>query len=155
FSRRTSATTRHSRRELLGFAARRRPARGPARRAVGGLFVVLALFAAGHGPLPSTVDRDSAAPSRVTVCGPVVRQPRAEPPWGLRGLRPDLAWPLTRGAGVRVAVIDSGVSDNHASLRGKVLPGIDYVSPGAGPGPGWCDENGHGTLIAGIIAGRE
>jgi type VII secretion-associated serine protease mycosin len=84
-----------------------------------------------------------------------VRQPLVEPPWGLTRLRPDLAWPLTRGAGVRVAVIDSGVSNNHPSLRGKVLPGIDYVSPGAGPGPGWCDENGHGTLIAGIIAGRE
>jgi type VII secretion-associated serine protease mycosin len=129
------------------------PARRPALRAVGGLLGVLALVG-GQGLLPlSTVDSLSAVQAR--VCGPVVTQPLVEPPWGLTRLRPDLAWPLTRGAGVRVAVIDSGVSDDHASLRGKVLSGIDYVSPGAGPGLGRCDENGHGTLIAGIIAGRE
>jgi type VII secretion-associated serine protease mycosin len=87
------------------------------------------------------------------ACGPVVTQPLVEPPWGLTRLRPDLAWPLTEGAGVKVAVIDSGVSVDHPSLRGKVLPGIDYVDTGKGPGQ--CDENGHGTLIAGIIAGRE
>jgi type VII secretion-associated serine protease mycosin len=64
-----------------------------------------------------------------------------------------LAWPLTRGAGVTVAVIDSGVSAIHPALAGKVVPGADHVLPGGGPGD--CDENGHGTLIAGIIAGRE
>ena len=87
------------------------------------------------------------------ACGPVVTQPLVEPPWGLTRLRPDLAWPLTEGAGVKVAVIDSGVSADPPSLRGKVLSGIDYVDTGKGPGQ--CDENGHGTLIAGIIAGRE
>jgi membrane-anchored mycosin MYCP len=81
-----------------------------------------------------------------------VRDPLGEEPWALTRLRPDLAWPLSTGAGVTVAVIDSGVSPDHATLTGKVRPGIDYVAPG---GNGTCDENGHGTLIAGIIAGRE
>jgi type VII secretion-associated serine protease mycosin len=81
-----------------------------------------------------------------------VTDPLAEAPWPLRRLRPDLAWPLTTGAGVRVAVVDSGVSAEHATLAGKVLPGRDFLLAG---GDGQCDENGHGTLIAGIIAGRE
>jgi membrane-anchored mycosin MYCP len=85
------------------------------------------------------------------ACGPVVADPLAEAPWALARLRPELAWPLSTGAGVTVAVIDSGVSSDHPSLAGKVLPGNDLVTPG----PGGCDENGHGTLIAGIIAGRE
>lgn len=85
------------------------------------------------------------------ACGPVVTDPLAEPPWALTRLRPDLAWPLSMGAGITVAVIDSGVSPDHAALRGKVLPGKDFVAAGTGE----CDENGHGTLIAGIIAARE
>jgi type VII secretion-associated serine protease mycosin len=75
----------------------------------------------------------------------------AQPAWALTRLRPDLAWPLSRGAGVTVAVIDSGVSPSHPALEGKVLEGRDFVVGGTGQ----CDENGHGTLIAGLIAGRE
>jgi len=85
------------------------------------------------------------------ACGPTVTSPLVEQPWALARLRPDLAWPLATGQGVRVAVVDSGVSDDHATLRGKVRPGRDLLTP---EGQGDCDENGHGTLIAGIIAGR-
>jgi type VII secretion-associated serine protease mycosin len=87
------------------------------------------------------------------ACGKDIPDPLAEPPWALTRLRPEAAWPLSTGAGVTVAVIDSGVSDNHPVLAGKVRTGKDFVLPGGGPGT--CDENGHGTLIAGIIAGRE
>ncbi|HEY7224476.1 MAG TPA: type VII secretion-associated serine protease mycosin [Micromonosporaceae bacterium] len=81
---------------------------------------------------------------------PVVTNPLQEPVWGFTRLRPDLAWPLTRGAGVTVAVIDSGVSPTHPALAGKVLTGRDFLLDSTGQ----CDENGHGTLVAGIIAGR-
>ncbi|GAA3734520.1 type VII secretion-associated serine protease mycosin [Plantactinospora mayteni] len=86
-------------------------------------------------------------------CGPSVTDALSAAPWPLTRLRPDLAWPLSTGVGVRVAVVDSGVSADHPTLAGKVLPGRDLLS-GSG-GDGQCDENGHGTLIAGIIAGRE
>jgi membrane-anchored mycosin MYCP len=61
---------------------------------------------------------------------------------------PDLPriWQLTRGAGQRVAVIDTGVS-RHPRLP-DVVPGGDYVSTGDGTQD--CDA--HGTLVAGIIA---
>jgi type VII secretion-associated serine protease mycosin len=52
-----------------------------------------------------------------------------------------------------VAVVDSGVSATHPLLRGQVRPGRDF---NALPGnEGQCDAAGHGTIVAGIIAGRE
>ncbi len=56
-------------------------------------------------------------------------------------------WQLTRGAGQRVAVIDTGVA-RHPRLP-DVVPGGDYVSTGDGTQD--CDA--HGTLVAGIISG--
>ncbi|HEY1441827.1 MAG TPA: type VII secretion-associated serine protease mycosin [Mycobacterium sp.] len=55
-------------------------------------------------------------------------------------------WQLTRGAGQRVAVIDTGVS-RHRRLP-DVVPGGDFVFTGDGTQD--CDA--HGTLVAGIIA---
>lgn len=49
---------------------------------------------------------------------------------------------------VRVAVIDSGVDFNHPDLAGRLLPGFNYVTPGAPPN----DDYGHGTHVTGIIA---
>jgi len=84
-------------------------------------------------------------------CGPRITDPLPDQPWPLRRLRPDLVWPLTRGQGVLVAVIDSGVSVDHPALAGQVRPGEDLIRAGT---DGWCDESGHGTIIAGIIAGK-
>src|SRR5262249_42492017 len=52
------------------------------------------------------------------------------------------------GKGVAVAVIDSGVDATHDALRGRVLATVDFTG-GAG-----VDEFGHGTHIAGLIAGQ-
>ncbi|WP_232533848.1 type VII secretion-associated serine protease mycosin [Plantactinospora sp. KBS50] len=56
---------------------------------------------------------------------------------------------ISRGAGVTVAVIDTGV-DPHPDLRGNLLPGRDAF-PG-GTGMGQIDADNHGTEIAGLIA---
>ena len=55
-------------------------------------------------------------------------------------------WRLTRGAGQRVAVIDTGIAA-HRRLSALVAGG-DYVSSGDGR----QDCDGHGTVVAGIIA---
>ncbi|RKR89922.1 type VII secretion-associated serine protease mycosin [Micromonospora pisi] len=84
-------------------------------------------------------------------CGPTGTALTAAP-WAMNRVDPAAAWRLTRGGGVTVAVIDSGVSANHPLLRGQVLPGRDF-----GDLPqqqGQCDLAGHGTVIAGIIAGK-
>ncbi|QKT06991.1 type VII secretion-associated serine protease mycosin [Gordonia sp. X0973] len=57
------------------------------------------------------------------------------------------AWTFSRGAGQRVAVIDTGVTPQR---RLSVVPGGDYVSGGDGT----TDCDGHGTAVAGIIAGH-
>ncbi|MET7615131.1 type VII secretion-associated serine protease mycosin [Streptomyces seoulensis] len=72
--------------------------------------------------------------------------------WGLSALHLDEAWRTTQGQGVTVAVLDTGVEDDHPDLAGNVLPGKDMVGFGAGPGDrAWAR---HGTAMAGIIAGH-
>jgi type VII secretion-associated serine protease mycosin len=85
------------------------------------------------------------------ACGPSRTDQITETPWPLRRLRPELVWPLTQGQGIVVAVIDSGVSATHPALRDAVLPGKDYFTPATA---GQCDESAHGSIVAGVIAGR-
>ncbi|MCG5220524.1 S8 family serine peptidase [Streptosporangium soli] len=65
--------------------------------------------------------------------------------WAQRRLDFSRVWPLTKGAGVSVAVIDSGVDARHPQLR--VAKEIDLTNTGK------RDCVGHGTAVAGIIAG--
>lgn len=111
------------------------------------LLVVVAVVAATIA-VPAVPPAAAAAPR----CGPTSDDAVADTPWPLRRLRPDVVFPLTRGSGVLVAVIDSGVSPNHPVLRGQVLPGLDLLQSGT---EGQCDEYGHGTIVAGIIAGQQ
>ncbi|MEU6392182.1 type VII secretion-associated serine protease mycosin [Streptomyces sp. NPDC046939] len=72
--------------------------------------------------------------------------------WGLTALHTQEAWRTTKGAGVTVAVLDTGVDDQHPDLVGNVLAGKDLIGFGAGRGDRpWAR---HGTAIAGIIAGH-
>ena len=63
------------------------------------------------------------------------------------------AWEITRGSGVTVAVVDSGVNGSDPRLEKALLPGINLVDDGTDPN-GWTDLYGHGTAIAGQIAAR-
>jgi type VII secretion-associated serine protease mycosin len=58
---------------------------------------------------------------------------------------------VTRGEGVTVAIIDSGVDATHPDLRDNVLPGIDLIEPDNADA--WTPED-HGTLVAGVLAGH-
>ncbi|MEY9878111.1 subtilisin family serine protease [Streptacidiphilus sp. MAP12-33] len=64
----------------------------------------------------------------------------------------ETVWPRSTGAGVTVAVIDSGVRATHVDLQGAVLPGMDFAFGGDGRQDHSAD--GHGTGMASIIAGR-
>jgi len=58
------------------------------------------------------------------------------------------AWRFGRGGGVRIAVIDTGVTP-HPRLP-HLVPGGDYVMAG---GDGLSDCDAHGTLVASMIGG--
>ncbi|MEV0587357.1 S8 family serine peptidase [Nonomuraea sp. NPDC050310] len=62
------------------------------------------------------------------------------------------AWQITKGAGVLVAVLDSGVDPRHRDLAGSVTVGKDFTV-GANP-PGVAPSRLHGTYMASLIAGH-
>jgi type VII secretion-associated serine protease mycosin len=72
--------------------------------------------------------------------------------WHLRYLNVAEAQELSQGDGVVVAIVDSGVNGNHPDLVGDILPGVDVS--GAGAPNGLEDRDGHGTGMAGLIAGH-
>lgn len=69
--------------------------------------------------------------------------------WALNKLQAEQLWTKSKGDGVKVAVLDTGVQGNHPDLAAQLLPGKDYVDPDNTQS---VDPDGHGTHVAGIIA---
>lgn len=72
----------------------------------------------------------------------------AEIPWGIARVNAAAAWNTTEGAGVNVAVVDTGIDLNHPDLAANIAGGYNAVDPDVQP----MDDNGHGTHVAGTIA---
>ena len=103
---------------------------------------------------PGAVPPDSTGPERPMEQRRLCNQPLTTPgaqfrdqPWANRYLGVDKAHRLATGAGVTVALIDTGVA---ASPRVPADPGGDFVMDG----DGLSDCDAHGTLVASIIGGR-
>lgn len=67
----------------------------------------------------------------------------------------DRAWTITRGAGIRIAIIDTGIDGTHQDLQGAVVDGTDLSGMGSPDGqtPVGGDRR-HGTMVASLAAGR-
>jgi subtilisin len=69
-------------------------------------------------------------------------------PAGINRIKAPLAWDVTRGKGVKVAVLDTGIDFNHPDLASNYRGGVSFVPDETSP----MDYNRHGTHCAGIIA---
>lgn len=124
-----------------------------------------------------------AEPDRIMTTQSIPSDPRYNEQWDLYeaagGIRAPGAWDLSKGAGINVAVIDTGYRA-HADLAGQVLPGYDFIANLATAGDGnardadaqdpgdWLaasqcgasapaqdqSSSWHGTHVAGTIAAR-
>jgi serine protease len=68
--------------------------------------------------------------------------------WNLRNIQIEPAWDRTKGKGVKVAVIDTGISRVPDLKETDFVSGYDFVSDRTEA----RDDNGHGTHVAGTIA---
>ena len=69
-------------------------------------------------------------------------------PTGVNQIKAPLAWDCSRGKGIAVAVLDTGIDANHPDLSPNYKAGTSFVVGEPGPE----DGNGHGTHCAGTIA---
>ena len=118
---------------------------GPLEAAQAQVAALLADRGAGRAPAVSTAAPIS--PVYVTTANAEGKIERL--PWSLTRLGAPKAWAHTRGKGARVAVLDGGVDCAHPDLAPNCAPGFNAIAPGAPLDAG----TGHGTHVAGIIAG--
>ncbi|GAA4390707.1 S8 family peptidase [Hymenobacter koreensis] len=116
-------------------------------RMLGQLNAIFGVAPAAAGPVPSPVPVRPIIPVRPILpplTPPIFQQPI---PWNIAMVKAPQAWPRTRGRGIKVAVLDTGIA-SHPDL---------IISGGASFVPGvtsYHDGHGHGTHCAGIIGAR-
>src|SRR5262249_28573595 len=76
--------------------------------------------------------------------------------WAPDVMRLPAAHQVSRGAGITVAILDTGVDLNHPALAGHLTPGYDFIDDDSDPSesgaPGLNAAYGHGTHVAGLVA---
>lgn len=74
-----------------------------------------------------------------------------ETPWGIARVQAPAAWKTSRGKGVKLVVIDTGIDMTHPELSGIIKGGWNAISTAAT----FNDDNGHGTHCSGTIAAKD
>ncbi|GAB4259093.1 MAG: hypothetical protein Kow0092_07040 [Deferrisomatales bacterium] len=99
--------------------------------------------ALAHNPHVRFAEPDALVPADGTA-----NDPRFPSQWHLAKIQAPDAWDTATGAGVVVAVLDTGVDRSHPDLAAKVLPGWNAYDGDTDT----SDVHGHGTWVAGVVA---
>lgn len=78
-------------------------------------------------------------------------QPQAGLPWNVLQVSAQSFWQQTKGTGAVVAVVDTGLDINHPEFKDRIIGARGFVDNSM---VDITDVNGHGTHVAGIIAGK-
>jgi major intracellular serine protease len=82
-----------------------------------------------------------------------VTEAASEIPYGVRQIQaPDLWDKGEKGSGIVIAILDTGIDREHPDLKNQILDGRNFTR---GDRDDFEDRNGHGTHVAGTIAGEE
>jgi thermitase len=98
-----------------------------------------------HNPAFKLVALDRRVKSTLAVTDPYVGSE-----WHLAKMGATTAWDTTQGAGVTIAILDSGVDGSHPDLVPNLVPGFNVY----GNNTDTSDVCGHGTAVAGSAAAR-
>lgn len=79
---------------------------------------------------------------------PVAQAAVEKASWGVAAVRADVS--TMTGAGVTVAVLDTGIDSTHPAFAGVNIVGEDFTGGGT-----FADRHGHGTHCAGTVFGRD
>lgn len=82
--------------------------------------------------------------SRCKVISTAAKSDREVIDYGVRMVGAPLEWNETKGEGVKVGIIDTGVDSDHVELRGRIKDGVNFSG---GSKDDFEDENGHGTHV--------
>lgn len=72
-------------------------------------------------------------------------------PYGITMVRAPMVWPLAKGDGINVAIVDTGIDYTHPELKDHYQGGFNAVTGTNDP----KDDDGHGTHVAGTIAAAD
>lgn len=108
-----------------------------------GMDEVAAMQALKKGGRFKFVELDMAVAPSATV-----NDPSYTNSWALPKIQAPTAWDTATGAGVTIAILDTGVDSSHPDLAASMVPGWNFYDNNANT----ADVHGHGTAVAGSAA---
>src|SRR3989304_5621817 len=95
------------------------------------------------------IDKIKKHPNVLRVEDDAIVENLAQPiPWGVSKVRADWAWTTSTGAGVKVAVIDTGIDDTHPDFKDAYGVSRVFLGPTFVPGTTTSkDDHYHGTHV--------